>query len=178
LFVSVALVIAVLLLWSSAEAWSSSRRLSSALRDAQNVTFVEFTRGLISGELVFRRVTASPEDIARLKSATSPWFAVIPPWKAMCFTPHHRIEIVRADRSEMRFEVCFLCHNFTFDKEPENTLPGSWQSSLAAFFTSVGMPPRTYEEYQDLAAKHPDHDLLDKELRDIDRQLDKDKAHP
>jgi hypothetical protein len=57
-------------------------------------------------------------------------------------------------------------------------LPAAWQRSLAAFFASVGMPPRSSEEYRTLIAKHPDHDLLDKELRDIDRQLEKEKSQP
>jgi hypothetical protein len=142
------------------------------------VSFVEFTRGMISGELIFKRVAAKPDDIARLKSATSPFLAVIPPWKALCFTPHHRVEITHADGSQTRVEICFLCHNFSFDKEPETTLPGAWQSSLSAFFTSVGMPSRTLEEYQELAAKHPDHDVLDKPLRDIDHQLENEKSQP
>jgi hypothetical protein len=178
LCVGIALVVAVLLLWSSGEAWSSSHRLSAALKDARGVSFVEFTRGMISGELIFSRVTAKADDIARLKTATSPWFAVVPPWKAMCFTPHHRVEITHSDGSQTRFEICFLCHNFAFGNEPEVSLPSSWQRSLAAFFTSVGMPPRTSEEYRDFAAKHPDHDLLDKELRDIDRQLERAKSQP
>jgi hypothetical protein len=178
LFFGIALIIAVLFALSIREGWRSSHRLSAALKGARAVSFVEFTRGMISGELIFSRVTAKADDIARLKTATSPWFAVVPPWKAMCFTPHHRVEIVREDGSQTRFDICFLCHNFAFDKEPEVSLPNSWQSSLAAFFTSVGMPPRTSEEYQGLAAKHPDHDSLDKELRDIDRQLEKEKSQP
>jgi hypothetical protein len=174
----IALIIAVLFALSIREGWRSSHRLSAALKDARAVSFVEFTRGMISGELIFSRVTAKADDIARLKTATSPWVAVVPPWKAMCFTPHHRVEITRADGSQTRFDICFLCHNFAFDREPEITLPAAWQHSLATFFASVGMPARTSEEYREHIAKHPDHELLDKELRDIDRQLEKEKGQP
>jgi hypothetical protein len=178
LFLAIVVAVAVVLLLPCRDAWTSSRRLSDALRSARSVTLVEFTRGMISGELVFTRVAGTSDDVSRLRAATNAWFAPIPPWKALCFTPHHRVEIIRVDGSQFRFEVCFLCHNFAFDKESEITLPAAWQKPLAAFFTSVGMPPRTIEEYQALAEKHPDYHLLDKQLRDIDPQIEKGKKQP
>ena len=90
----------------------------------------------------------------------------------MCFEPHHRIEIVRADGSELRFEVCFHCNNFEFGSRGDMrgaTLPSSWRERLTAFFTDAGMPPR--EDYSELAKKHPEYTLLQEEIRASDAQL-------
>ena len=56
LFLAIAGAVAVILLLPCRDAWTSSRRLSDALRHARSITLVEFTRGMISGELVFARV--------------------------------------------------------------------------------------------------------------------------
>src|SRR5687768_14039413 len=93
-------------------AWVKSRALFQALANARSVKIVEFERMWIGPELVFSQVAASPAQIASLRAATGSWFAPGPPFMTMCFKPHHRVEIVRADGSEFHFEVCFLCQNF------------------------------------------------------------------
>ena len=143
LCIGITLLVGLAFVFSGLEARKASLRLSSALHGAREVTFVEFQRGFSSHEVVFQRVPAKPADIARLKAATSPWSAFVPPWAANCFTPHHRIEITRADGTQTHLEICFLCHNFAFDEEDETSLPPAWERSLRGFFASVGMPGRT-----------------------------------
>lgn len=135
------------------DTWKSSYRLSQALRDARSVTFVEFAP-VKSGEFVLARKTATAEDVARFQNAISPWFLPYGPRGSCCFHPHHRVEIVRADGTALTFLVCFLCENFMLHPRAadastggEVPLPPSWQKSLSSFFVSIGMAPKTAEEY-------------------------------
>lgn len=135
------------------DTWKSSFRLSHAVRNARSVTFVEFTP-VESGLFVLARKAATPGDIAGFRSATSPWFLPYEPRGALCFEPHHRVEIVRADGTELTFLVGFLCGNFYLDPLAANAstggaipLPPSWHKTLSSFFASIGMAPKTYEEY-------------------------------
>jgi hypothetical protein len=131
--------------------WMSSYSLSNALRKARSVTFVEFTPNE-TGVLVLGRKVATPEEVTRFQNAISPWFLPFEPQSALCSQPHHRVEIVRADGTQLTFYVCFLCGNFFLEPaelEIGGTppLPPSWERSLSSFFASIGMAPRTSEEY-------------------------------
>lgn len=145
----------------SRNTWKSSFALSKALRDARSVRFVEFVP-LKPGELILAQKSATPEDVARFRSATSPWFLPYAPHGSCCFEPHHRVEIVRADGTALTFLVCFLCGNFLLDPSAtdadtggEIDLPSSWRESLSSFFASIGMTPKTSEEYSAFAPRDP-----------------------
>ena len=138
-------------LYRERDAWTSSFQLSNALRNARSVTFVEFAPAK-SGVFVLSRKRATPKEIAQFRSATGPWFLPFEPTGALCHEPHHYVEIVRADGAKLTFFVCFLCRNFSFDPSDPNAgsafdLPPSWQKSLSSFFASVGMAPKTQDEY-------------------------------
>jgi hypothetical protein len=125
------------------DAWLSSRTLSVALRDARSVGLIEFTHGTI-----IARSTATPDEIARLQKAANVWIVPFVPKAFYCFEPHHRVEILRADGSHLNVEVCFLCEKFTLENESRLIeLPPALSKSLASFFASVGMVPKTQEEY-------------------------------
>jgi hypothetical protein len=144
------------------DTWKSSYRLSNALRNARSVLFVEFTHGFRPGEsgFVLARRTATADDISRFRRATGPWFLPFERRGPLCFEPHHRVEIVREDGTELTFSVCFLCGNFdvfTPDDASAGTevdSPPSWDKSLRSFFTSIGMAPKTREEYGEIAFNH------------------------
>jgi hypothetical protein len=127
------------------DSWRTSHRLSEALVGAREVTLIEHVRGKIIAQKM-----ATPDEMARLQNATSRWLRPFKPETNLCFYPHHRIEIRRANGPIETVEICFLCQGFTFvDNEEFNTvaLPPSLDESLEAFFTSVGMRPRTWDEY-------------------------------
>lgn len=126
------------------DAWMSSRRLSTALKGARAVTLIEY----VPGKLIARK-TATPDEITRLQSAASKSFRPFRPDIFGCWEPHHSLDIVRADGSDVIVEICFLCGKFGFLSDDESVvpLPPSLTKSLTLFFTSVGMRPKTYEEY-------------------------------
>jgi hypothetical protein len=128
------------------DAWMSSRRLVHALQGARSVVLVEFT-----GDVVLAQASVTSEEMARLRNATSVWFWPFLPKAYLCYEPHHRIQVVRADGSTLNFDVCFLCDKFAVsDDKHLFALPPSLRKSLDSFFTSVGMAPKTHEEYTDM----------------------------
>jgi hypothetical protein len=139
----------------------SSRELSTALQDARSVTLAEY-----AGRTTISQKIASPDEIAQLRKATGIWFYDLKPVGALCFEPHHRAEIVRADGSQLHFAVCFHCGNFLVTKEPFHEgdtflygpLPSAWEKSLTTFFGSVGMTPKTDEQYTDIELAEPNAD--------------------
>jgi hypothetical protein len=156
------------LIYLERDTWKSSYRLSNALRKARSVSFVEFTP-VQSGLFVLARRAATPDDISRFRRATSLWFLPFKPRGALCSEPHHRVDIMRADGTELSFFVCFLCGNFGFDPDneadglPVVELPPSWDRSLSSFFASIGMVPKTQEEY--LTFYHSDANDQDAKAR-------------
>lgn len=146
LLASVVLIAGIVFL--DRDAWISSRRLSTALKDARTVVLLEY-----SGDVEIARRIATPDEISRLRTATNWWPRPFRPSFYLCFEPHHSIEIVRADGSEVNCAICFLCDKFSISIENESslpTLPPYLAKSLASFFTSVGMAPKTHEEYTDI----------------------------
>ena len=157
----------------SRENWDNAQRLSDALTHARSVSLVEFERDIwrTERELVFRRVEASPAQISSLRAATGAWVASVS-GRAMCYQPHHRVEILQADGSELRFEMCFHCDNFILGNNNANTLPTSWRWRLIKFFTDAGMPPR--KDYSELVKNHPDYPLLLEDRRALEARWEKE----
>lgn len=143
LFLTVSAVI-IAALFLERDSWRICRRLSADLKRARVVRLVEYVPGQ-----VLARKTATPGEIARLQSAANIWRRPFRPDVTACFEPHHRLEIVRADGSDVIVEICFLCGKFALlsDDEPVVALPPSLDKSFTSFFTSVGMKPKTQEEY-------------------------------
>lgn len=152
------LVIALPIVWVASlnrTAWESASKLSTALHNPRSVTLREY-----AGRTTMAQRTATPDEIARLRTSTGIWFCDFKPRGALCFEPHHAVEVVRADGSQLNFAVCFLCQGFLLVKEPFHEgdtffyapLPSFWEKSLTSFFTSVGMKPKTHEEYTAIEA--------------------------
>ena len=126
------------------DAWMSAHRLSTALKNPRQVMLVEY-----SGDVEIARKTATPEEISRLRSAISLWPRPFLPAPSLCFEPHHRIEIQRADGSEWNTAICFLCGRFAIEEKPFLApLPHYLADTLGPFFASVGMAPKSDEEYR------------------------------
>lgn len=129
----------------SIDTWSASRRLSRALDGARSVVFVEFEDNTDK-----IHVAAKPEEIARLRRATSGWLIPSRPDGALCFIPHHRVDVLKADGSLFQFVICFECRNFLIEDAPWRnaySLPDHWRKSLIILFKSVGMSPWNADEH-------------------------------
>jgi hypothetical protein len=155
-----------LFIFPSAEQRRYSRMLSVALVNARSVTLVEFDEPFFDGELVFKRVQASAAQIESIRDATKGWFERIR-LRASCFKPHHRIEVIRADGSEFRFDICFQCNNFVAGDSRANPLPPDWRVRFEGIFTLAGMPP--LKDYRERSEKHPDYPRLYEKFSEIDR---------
>ena len=118
----------------------ASRRLSSALEGARSVEFIEYTEQ--EGDRL--KIIANPEQIAQLTRATTYWLIPSRPKPGLCFNPHHRVEIVKADGSVFKFAVCFECNGFELNDPPWSNLfvlPDPWNDSLAGLLKSMKMKP-------------------------------------
>ena len=130
------------------DSWRSCGRLRADLEGARAVTMEEYVRG----KTIARKV-ATPDEIVRLQNASRTWRRPFYPDVANCFVPHHDLEITRSNGSKVIVQICFLCGQFGFqsDEKPVAVaLPPSLSGALTVFFTSVGMKPKTYEEYRDI----------------------------
>jgi hypothetical protein len=123
-------------------AWITSRKLSTALKGARSVIFVEHT-----ADIEIARKTATPADIMRLRDAINLWPRPFVPKTYLCWVPHHSIEIVRSNGSPVNVDICFVCGKFAIEDAFVAPLPPYLTRSLAAFFASVGMAPKDDEEY-------------------------------
>ncbi len=168
------------LLVRSRSSWKDAHTISEALEGAKSVSLVEFYRGIAGPELALDRKKASARQIADLRSAVGGWFAPSPFGMAMCFEPHHRVEIVRADGSMFCFTICFECRNYALvsGADPSvrvgatnGSLPTPWVYSLSRFFSLAGMPPR--EDYRELVKKHPDYHLIEEAEAEFYKQAKK-----
>lgn len=122
----------------SVNTWSASDSISLALDNAKSVDLVEFDD---TGDTI--RVPAGPKEVAELRRATNRWLVPSGPEGHLCFDPHHRVEVVRADGSKFNFIICFECRNFELDAPRTGIigLPGPWRKSLTALFKSARMKP-------------------------------------
>src|SRR5436190_7644888 len=119
--------------------WATSRSLSVALQNSHGVVLVEHSTGV-----EIARKTATPEEISRLQKAISVWPRPFVPEIYSCWVPRHSIEIVRADGSQVSADVCFSCGKFGIEDLPfVAPLPPYLGKTLATYFASVGMAPKT-----------------------------------
>lgn len=61
------------------------------------------------------------------------------------YSPHHRIEIERADRSIFIWEICFTCGEHQLPDDANRILPDGWKEALASFFKGIGMDPEVHK---------------------------------
>ena len=118
--------------------WNASDTIARALDSATSVALVEFDE---TGDRI--RVAAGAKEIAELRRATSRWLVPSLSGGALCFDPHHRVDVIRADGSPFHFIICFDCRNFQLDSPRTGIigLPYPWRKSLTALFRSAGMKP-------------------------------------
>ena len=126
--------------------WTAWHGVAAALRDARTVTLVEY-----AGNKELARKTATPEEILRLRKAVSRWWYPFLGTGSLCYDSNHKIEIVRADGSELKCLISFRCETFLPIGEtlPPASMPAHIREPLASFFGSVGMGPRL-EVYREL----------------------------
>ena len=142
-----AVIVRIVLL--DGDSWRASLKLSTALKGARAVTLVEYVPNAI-----LARKTATADEIARLRNAANVWLCPFDPTYYLSCEPHHRLEIVRADGSEVAVLIAFGCKQFGFtDDEKVVVIPPSLTKSLASFFASVGMAPKTSGEYDAIVAR-------------------------
>jgi hypothetical protein len=143
----------------SALNWSESRRFSGALAGARSVAITEFVPVIDFSandppetEIPLQRIAATSEQIRSLRSAVSGFLeAGVLRAHKRCFTPHHRVEIIGADGSSFRADVCLQCDGILFSPGGIMATPSPWLQPLRDFFTAMGMPPRSPDEYKRLA---------------------------
>jgi hypothetical protein len=159
----IALVVATIginrLVFLDDDSWIAGRRLSTALRDARAVTLLEFLpyqEKEPTGVRILARKEATPEEISRLREATRLWFLPFLPYPFLCYTPRHSIEITEGNGVQTTVDICFSCEKFLVVGEGHLAeLPPNLKKSLAMFFTSVGMKPKTEDEYSALERVSP-----------------------
>ena len=134
--------------------WSASRRLAKALDGSHQVALVEYVENV-----EIARKLATPEEISRLRKSITTWPRPFLDSGYLCFEPHHSIEILGGSGSKFECNVCFLCERFTTDDGTGEdgivfgSLPAYIAKPLSTFFTSVGMSPKTDEEYTEILVR-------------------------
>ncbi len=152
LLLLVLLVFGFLVAWPSVDQWREGHKLISALQDARSVSVVEFVPTLPQ-EVELPRVALTPGQILELAGTVTAFYNLeFSSSGTLCYTPHHRVEIVRADGSNFSFEICFECDKYKYPGEFPRNLPPAWNAALAGFFTKAGLPPRGFNEYSVLLA--------------------------
>jgi hypothetical protein len=125
--------------------WSVLRDLSNDLKGARSVTLREY-----AWDTTIAQTKAASADIERLRRITGKFARPFYSKGSLCFEPHHNVEIVRADGSEITISICFLCGNILYNdgnKAYPHPIPPYVEQPLKAFFASVGMQPKTQQEY-------------------------------
>ena len=125
--------------------WSDHRHLSTDLKAARSVTLKEY-----AWDTTLVQKAATNGDIERLRQITGKFVRPFYSKGSLCFEPHHNVEIVRADGSEITISICFLCGNILYKDGKEaypHELPPYVEHPLKDFFASVGMKPKTRQEY-------------------------------
>jgi uncharacterized protein YneF (UPF0154 family) len=125
--------------------WSSLRHFSVDLKGARSVTLKEY-----AWDTTLARRKAASDDIERLRRIVGKWPRPFYSKGSLGFEPHHDIVIVRGDGTEITISICFLCGTFLYkdgDKAFPHDLPPYVEQPLRAFFASVGMKPKSQEEY-------------------------------
>ena len=129
--------------------WRDTREIRRALENPRSVIVSEYV-----GDTILARLACTPEQLSALRKATNKPFRPFTPQVALCFEPHHNINILRTDGSTLQVYLCFLCGNFSLHDNPPGLqldIPPYWTESLVSFFRDLGMAPKTDAEYSDLA---------------------------
>lgn len=128
------------------DTWTTSQKLLTTLKGARSVVLVEHT-----GNIEIARKTAKPDELQRLRDAVNVSPRPFVPKTYLCWIPHHTIGIVRADGSEVNVDICFTCRKFAIEDLPfVAPLPPYLAGPLWSFFASVGMTPKTDDEYRSI----------------------------
>jgi len=137
---------------------SATLSLSRALDGAQSVTVTEFVqyfdtsgRDLERRDRLLSTISPSAEQVREFQRAIGGVITVGSPLShKRCFDPHHRVDVVRGDGSSVRLDICFQCDNFQLGDGAIETMPRPWLQRLPKFFSSIGLPVRSREEYAKL----------------------------
>jgi hypothetical protein len=150
-----AVVVIAAVRYSHSNVWQNTRRLATALDGARKVVLLEYVEGV-----EIARKTATPEEVSRLRRSLPSLPHLFEMAGGLCFIPHHEITVEGTDGSNTSFAICFSCENFmSSDGTGQesgylySSLPPSLRRPLASFFTSVGMPPKSDDEYSALLAR-------------------------
>lgn len=151
LLLAIFVALVILVIWFVVQrdryTWTAWHGVAAALADARTVTLVEHF-----GEKELTRKTATPEEVLRLRKAVSRWWYPFVGTGYLCYDSYHRIEIVRADGSELTCLISFRCETILPKGEtlPPASMPSHIRKPLASFFASVGMElrPELYEELE------------------------------
>lgn len=146
----------------SSDRWKLSHEISTELGSAKSVTFVEFTTtyfdqsraAFVHHETLLNKLVATPQQVQDFCSATSEYLVVSDGSISIagCFVPHHRIQAVRQNGSIFQMDICFHCRNLQIGGGFDQPIPSSWLAPLGNLFTKLGMPPRTDDEYYQIAS--------------------------
>ena len=136
--------------------WTATRRLAFALDGAREVVLIE-----TAAKVEIARKVATVEEISRLRRSLTTWPRPFYSKGSLCFLPHHAIEIHAADGSTFTCNICFLCEELATNDGSHTEesirfalIPPYLAEPLAVFFTSIGMPPKTMEEYDEIERAH------------------------
>lgn len=145
-----AVIVQAAVQYGRSHVWQNTRRLANALDGARKVVLLENVKGV-----EIARKIATPEEISRLRRSLPRFPHLFERWEtSLCFEPHHEIKVEGNDGSKTSFLICFTCQNLMSSDETREesgflytSIPPSLWKPLASFFTSVGMPPKTDDEY-------------------------------
>jgi len=152
------LIVTAAVMYGDRNVWIATRRLATALDGAREVVLLEYVEGV-----EIARKAATPDERSRLRRSLPRLPHPFERAGALCFIPHHEITVDGADGSKTSFAICFSCENLMVSDGTGqesgylySSLPPSLRTPLASFFTSVGMPPKTDEEYAAILARVKD----------------------
>jgi hypothetical protein len=146
LFALAVLVLWLLVIWPTLDAFVIRREVRSSLQRASSVRLQEY-----AGLAVLTTVDLPRSEWHRVVGA----IPVIPDTGIpllvkMCFWPHHRVVVTDDHGGEFIFRVCFYCDEVATDSSGIRSTPFLWRSSLRRLFTEQKIPIRDEHEYTKL----------------------------
>jgi hypothetical protein len=146
LFAFVVLVLWLLLIWPTLDAFVIRREVHSALQRATSVRLQEY-----AGLAVLTAVVLPRSEWHRVAAALPVVpDAGLPAIIRKCFWPHHRVIIVDERGAELILRVCFTCEEIATGSSGVHGTPYLWRSSLRRLFTEQKIPIRDEHEYSKL----------------------------
>src|SRR5258706_2722676 len=146
LYVILAVVFCLFVLWPTVAGLMIRHRMASALQRAENVRLEEFrgSQVITSVELPreeWRQVLAA---VPVVPDAGAPFMV------ALCFIPHHRVVVMDAADGRFDFTVCFGCDQVATKSSGILGTPYLWRAPVRRLFTQHKIPIRTSREYVSL----------------------------